>query len=195
MNGLDRKITYLRNLIANPGTEAEGATAQRMLNRLLAKAARHQGAPGGASDRRTYGRKYDQTKGKSLTDIAKLIRQDIKLATKAARAVHKPGDLAVADPVATLPHGLKISVRTRYFSGGGAIDIIIRHIPHAWGWVPQETVHWHKGQTPSPALKALAEELKDIHRAYNHDGSDIMTDYFDVRFYGNVSDDNGRTLA
>lgn len=29
--------------------------------------------------------------------------------------------------------------------------------------------------------------LERIHNAYNHDGSDVTTDYFDVRYYGTVT--------
>jgi len=34
--------------------------------------------------------------------------------------------------------------------------------------------------------KAAKMTLERIHNAYNHDGSEIQTDYFDVRYYGHV---------
>lgn len=53
------------------------------------------------------GCKYEATKGASLTDLAKRMRGDIKAARKSG----------------AIPDGVKISVRARYFSGGGSIDI------------------------------------------------------------------------
>jgi hypothetical protein len=47
----------------------------------------------------------------------------------------------------------------------------------------------HKTQTAE--ARAAEEILRDIHRAYNHDNSDAMTDYFDVRYYGQVSFEGG----
>jgi len=35
--------------------------------------------------------------------------------------------------------------------------------------------------------RAVSSALSDLHNAYNHDGSDAMTDYFDVKFYGGAT--------
>ncbi len=44
-------------------------------------------------------------------------------------------------------------------------------------------------------MKALAKAIRAIMDSYNYDGSDAMTDYFDVRFYGNVCNEYGLVLA
>lgn len=38
--------------------------------------------------------------------------------------------------------------------------------------------------------EAAKMTLERIHGAYNHTGSDVMTDYFDVRYYGTVTFDD-----
>ncbi|MFD8509670.1 hypothetical protein ACFV27_00790 [Streptomyces antimycoticus] len=120
------------------------------------------------------------------------MRADIKLALKVAKATAEPGAVATFDPFNAIPDGLKITVRTRHHS---SIDIVVRNIPEEWGWTEGED-RWGRPRTvATPALEALAQALKTIHRAYNYDGSDISTDYFDVNYYGGVADANGRHLA
>ena len=193
-----QKIQHLRDLINHPRTgEAERDTAHRMLARILAKASTldYEAAGITYADRRVYGAKYGQTRGLSLAQIAKLIRADIRLALKVAKATSAPGALTVHDPFAATPDGLKITVRTKTYSGGGSIDIVVRNIPDQWGWVKEIDLWGDMREVASPELKVLADELKAISDAYNYDGSDTMTDYFDVNFYGRVCTNEGRILA
>ena len=124
----------------------------------------------------TYGTKYAATKDLKRTEIAKLIRADIKAAVKA-------GGLPKA----------KYSVTCRSYSGGGSIDIYVSKAegirvynvdrllfehdePHAY--CPMDVY--------SAEMMAVVETLDAIHAAYNYDGSDYSTDYFHVRFYGDA---------
>ncbi len=128
---------------------------------------------GGVSSRRRYGSKYDGSL--STKDIAGRIRADLKAAVAA-------GDL----PGDSVTYG----VRARYFSGGSAIDITIRGFGatrvdgngaetdnrrdgKSWPWL-------------TDAARDVMAKVSAIRDAYNHDGSDIMTDYFDVNYYGSV---------
>lgn len=194
MTKTQKTIQNLRALIDHPRTgENERAAARRMLGRVLAKA-EQQGTQveGGFRDHRVYGDKYDKARSLGVVEIAKLMRADIKLALKVAKATAEPGSLATFDAFAAIPDGIKITVRTRHYT---VIDIVVRNIPDAWGWT-EETDDWgNKRPMPTPALNALAQELKTIHRAYNYDGSDISTDYFDVNYYGGVSTEHGRRIA
>ena len=187
-------MELLRTLIDHPRTgDAERDAARRMLARLMAKAAA--GGTPGTADNRRYGAKYDHDHRLSTTGIAKLIREDIKLARKVAQMAAAPGAVAVADPIADAPAEIKFSVRTQYFSGGSSIDVHICGIPQAWGWETREDRYGYMTDMPTAALAALAGEVKSIMDAYNHDGSDIQSDYFDVRFYGSVYNEGGRVLA
>lgn len=196
------RIEYLRTLIADGSGAHDGEreTARRMLARLLAKQKEETAGAAfrrefGGAYARWYGDKYDRTHGLTLTEIATLIREDIKLAQKIGRKLAVPGEVAVVDPIGTAPKEIKYSVRTQYYSGGGSIKIFVRNIPQEWGWVT-ETDQWgYEREVPTPALKALAKELKAISNAYNYDGSDITTDYFDKRFYGFVMSEGGLSLA
>ncbi|GAB3902459.1 hypothetical protein GCM10029964_092970 [Kibdelosporangium lantanae] len=135
------------------------------------------------------GSKYNQARHLSLTEIAKLMRADIKLARKVGNKTKNPSGDAVAlrDPIADAPAGIKYSVRTEYYSGGGSIDITIKNIPQEWGWT-EDTDEWgNKVLTATSALADLYEAVDEIHRAYNYDNSDIQTDYFDRNYYGHVS--------
>ena len=164
-----------------------------MLARLMAKAAAD-GEPA-RTDHRWYGAKYDHDGRLSTTDIAKLIRQDIKLARKVAKMAAAPGGVAVADPIADAPAEIKFSVRSQYFSGGSSIHVHICGIPPVWGWETREDRYGYMTEMATPALSALAQEVKSIMDAYNHDGSDSQFDHWDVRFYGSVYNEGGRVLA
>lgn len=194
MTKTQKTISNLRALIDHPRTgENERAAARRMLKRVLAKA-EQQGTQieGGFRDHRVYGEKYDKARNLGVVEIAKLMRADIKLALKVAKATAEPGTVATFDAFAAIPEGIKITVRTRHYS---SIDIVVRNIADEWGWA-EETDNWgRKRAMPTPALKALARELGIIHDAYNYDGSDISTDYFDVNYYGGICDERGRRIA
>jgi hypothetical protein len=192
MNGTaaktQKKIDLLRTLIDHPRTgEDERDTARRMLKRLLAKTLQDgsSGRPGHA-DTRVYGSKYEQAKNMGLAEIAKLMRQDIKLTRKIGQKAAGPGALAVPDPIADMPADIKISITSQYYSGGGAIRVMVKNIPEAWGFIKEED-HWGVMRSvPSPAFAALLVELRVIHFAYNYDNSDITTDYFERNYAGTV---------
>lgn len=177
--------------------EHERAAANRMLDRFRNLLAEHTKGSG-YTDRRWYGGRYANTSDLDLTDIAKLIRAEVKLARKIAKMTATPGAMKIADPIGDAPTAIKVSVRTQYYSGGGSINVRLSNIPAEWGWV-EEPDDSHYDRRPrkvaTPALKAFARAIKDVMNAYNYDGSDLMTDYFDKRFYGHVTDDEGLILG
>lgn len=123
-----------------------------------------------------YGNKYEATKSLSKTEIAKCIRADIREAIRDEK----------------LPEGMKVSVRTKFFSGGSSIDIRVTALPVAFPLVEVDDRDgskygaWKHGYGYTDEAKALRRALKAISDAYNYDGSEIMVDYFHVRFYGDV---------
>jgi hypothetical protein len=147
---------------------------------------------------RSYGARYDEPgKYARVADIAKLIRRDIK------EAIGR-GDLP--------GRASNYSVRSESFSGGSAIRVKAIGLDGLYqqceGFVPASEDGYGRRACGDPWCKAggrhadlpharyhdiLSVEgrrvegiLKSIHSAYNHDGSDVMTDYFDVRYYGGV---------
>lgn len=144
---------------------------------------------------RSYGYLYE-TLGKGYVDtadIAKAIRADIK----------------VAKAEGLLPKGWKYSVRIERFSGGSSINVSVRGASDAWMecdgsdgegrgcpnvWCagrndPARAAHAERHARLTPEGAAAKMTLERIHGAYNHDGSEVMTDYFDVRYYGSVTFD------
>jgi hypothetical protein len=135
----------------------------------------------------TYGTKYEATKDLSRVEIAKLIRADIKAAVKAG----------------TLP-AAKYSVTCQSYSGGGSINIKVADV-NKEGFVlhNEARLRWdlenpHAGlyNAPSnvrdlysPEAVEMKKTLEGIMGAYNYDGSDIQSDYFNVRFYGGAEID------
>lgn len=121
---------------------------------------------------RAYGDKYEA--GLSTPEIAKKLRQDIKAAVKAGE----------------LPKGLKVSVRSESFSGGSAIRLRVTAVPDGFTiynpeWVAAEDKREpHHLPWASPEADKVARVVEGLAAAYNYDGSDTMTDYFDVNFYG-----------
>lgn len=112
------------------------------------------------------GSKYRQTANLTRTEIAKLMRADIK--------------------ALKLPRGFEISVRTETFSGGGAIRICVMAVPADFLLIESLSDGLYQRRTLTPAAKRLLASLKDIHSSYQYDDSDIMTDYFHCRYYGDA---------
>lgn len=130
---------------------------------------------------RVYGDKYDdKLDGPGL---AKAIRRDIKQAVRAG----------------TLPNGI-YSVRFSWATHSYAIDVRVKHLEGIAVLNPQHE-RYNQGGTPrndwppdarewlSPQGKEIKDTLESIMGAYNHDGSEIETDYFDVNFYGHAEFD------
>jgi hypothetical protein len=111
---------------------------------------------------RTEGSKY--TGFRSAVDIAKDIRKDIKEEVAAGR----------------LPKDLKVSVRSRYYSGGQSIDILWSS---KYGTHVVEETNGYGAIRYSTHGQAIQDKLKAIGAAYNYDNSDAQSDYFDTLFY------------
>ncbi|MFE4329657.1 hypothetical protein ACFRQM_09395 [Streptomyces sp. NPDC056831] len=184
-----KKIERLRALIDHPRTaDNERSAAERMLRRVLdrAKADNVQLGGAGCVDTRVYGEKYDQVRDLGLAEIAKLMRQDVKLARKLGQQEAEPSALALMDALGTMPAPIKISIKSRYYSGGGSIDIRVKGIPYDWGFVKEEDMRGHMRTVPSPALAAVLADLKVIHWAYNYDGGDPYAEYAHRNYLGAV---------
>jgi hypothetical protein len=180
------RIERVRAIVDHPRTnEHLRAVAAHKLEKLLVQLGNVNATVTTARQGRTwYGAKYDHTGAQRTTDIAKLIREEIKLARKLAK--DGGGAPALIDPIGDAPASIKFGVRSEYFSGGSAIDITVKGVPQEWGWEQKKNEYGRMRWVHTPAMRALFDELKKVMAAYNHDGSDIMTDYFDVRFYGSV---------
>ncbi|NEW37845.1 hypothetical protein GV794_21855 [Nocardia cyriacigeorgica] len=164
------RISRLRALIEHPNTgDGERATAQRMLDRILAKAGHE---PVGD---RTYGNRHHRVgRHADIDRIADMIRDDIVLARATfAPGATRPGEPALRDPLGDAPSQITYTVDTPHHS---CIDVTIDNIPPDWGWVHEDGI-----DIISPALQELADELAEIMNGYNRDGSDI-----DKRFFGRV---------
>ncbi len=187
---LQARIERVRAIVDHPRTnEHLRAVADHKLKKLLAQlGAASATAIAARQDRTWYGAKNDHTGTQRTTDIAKLIREEIKLARKLAKD-GGGSTPALIDPIGDAPASMKFSVRSERFSGGSAIDIIVKGVPQEWGWMRQKDEWGRERWVHTPAMRALFDELKKVMAAYNHDGSDITTDYFDVRFYGSVETD------
>lgn len=137
---------------------------------------------------RSYGYRYAELGDHpTAAEIAKVIRADIKQ--------------AVGEGL--LPAAWSYSVRSDSFTGGQSVDVSVQDCPDAytacdggqdchnvWCSARNDPRYAHAA-TPHQVLTEEAEAaqvtLKRIHDAYNHDGSEIMVDYFDVRYYGQVT--------
>ncbi|MFN3991221.1 MAG: hypothetical protein ACK4IS_13295 [Erythrobacter sp.] len=125
------------------------------------------------------GAKYDATRDLDIKEIARRMRADI-----AALGLAK---------------GIKVSVRIQRYSGGQSIDISVTALPAGFKVLSKKAASWKKQfpnrlhDMPCAGRAAQSDELRDllgklnaIHSAYNRDNSDRMTDYFDVRYYGDA---------
>lgn len=122
----------------------------------------------------TYGSKY--SKGVDVAEIAKSVRADIKAAIKA-------GELPA----------IKVGVTVSRYAGGRSLRLNVTACPvdimnparvladaanpHAYPTIRE---------TYNEAGREILANLESILDAYNFDGSDRMTDYYHVNFYGHV---------
>jgi hypothetical protein len=198
-----KKVWILENLYFHARTgEGERDAAGRMLDRAIA-AAKKAGEITETGDNAAvwhgyklpevwYGSRYEEVKHMSVVEIAKRIREDIKLARKVDDKLATGATVALVDPLAplaTMPKGMKVSVRARH---GNAIDVRIYNLPEkGWGYVEEDD--WHvPGRTnwvPGVQLRGIIDALSEIHDQYNYDGSDTSVDYFNVNYYGHVEVD------
>lgn len=140
---------------------------------------------------RSYGYMYEAARDLTTTEIAKRIRADVKT--------------AVAEGL--LPVRWAYSVRTDH---GTAISVEVKDCADAWMpcdgrdcrdvWCKAKGLEeYAHGATEHAALTEEAQAakmtLERIHGAYNHDGSEIQSDYFDVRYYGHVGFEDAHSAA
>lgn len=118
------------------------------------------------------GEKYDREAAyRPAAEIAKDIRRDLKQAVAEGRLPGAP---------------TKYSVRVDNYSMGRSIDVEIQE----WPGVVERTETFEDGHTCRRYTDEAQEVMKvvqQIRQAYNYDRSDVMTDYFDVNFYGSVT--------
>lgn len=153
---------------------------------------------------RRLGTKYQGYMGAS--EVAKLVRADIAEAKAAGK----------------LPKALKVYVTSESYSMGQSVNVRIGYDEKFWmvceGIVPGSKQYfddgvgytalncgnvWCAANNDSPnaevheVLTIEGRRIKGIveaiHAAYNHDGSDLMTDYFDVMYYGIVEVEDKRS--
>lgn len=136
---------------------------------------------------RSHGYRYAEL-GEHPTpaQIAAAVRQDIKQAVTEG----------------LLPERWSYSVRSESYSGGCSVDVRVQDCGDAWkpcdGGAKCRNVWCAARRDPNYAHAAEQHEvmtdeaesarmtLQRIHGAYNHDGSEVQVDYFDVRYHGHV---------
>lgn len=145
---------------------------------------------------RSYGYRYAELGDHpTAAQIAKVIRADIKQ----------------AQDEGLLPRHWSYSVRSDSYSGGQSVDVEVRDCPEAWVecdgghgcrnvWCAarNDPAYAHAAETHrvlTADAQAARMTLERIHNAYNHDGSEIQVDYFDVRYYGTVQFESASDYA
>ncbi len=123
----------------------------------------------------TYGSKHSKEMG--TKECAAAIRAEIK------------AEIAAGN----LPAG-SYSVRMKRFAGGSSIDVSIADLPiivlnrHRIA-ADLAGINTHRTNLPvyTEAGKAIHDRVEAIIQSYNYDGSEIQSDYFNVKFYGHAS--------
>ena len=153
---------------------------------------------------RSYGYKYKETGDEyaSAAKIAKLMRADIKVAVSEGFLPGAPVKYSVTSEYYSMGQSINITVKgwpdawvecdgtvpgTRRTWEGGATTAT--GCPNMWCAArndPERAAHATPHSVLSEEARAAEMTLERIHGAYNHDGSDSMVDYFDVRYYGQV---------
>lgn len=128
---------------------------------------------------RTYGAKYDDKL--STKDIAARVRAEIRAAVKAGTlpagtySVRKDHYRSIVVNISDL--GADV-FDPEYLAGGS--DYLMGPSRIEGGKLVRPSRY-------TPRINAAVEAVEGMLAAYNHDGSDIQTDYFDVNFYSHVN--------
>ena len=128
------------------------------------------------------GNAWEETRDLPIAEISKLIRSDLKAAVKSGN----------------LPAGLKTSVRLERFSGGRSIDVIVTALPEGWVILEPAFEAWQKqnphapysefdGEAQTKKHRELLSKLRELANRYNRKNIDTMSDYFNVRYYSDVT--------
>lgn len=134
---------------------------------------------------RSYGSKYEEFHTgpdgehvyRHASEYSAQIRADIKAAVAAGDLPGKP---------------TTYSVTCENYAGGRSIRVVIRDLPNAWVEPNSEEAGrmflFAPADQKVPSKEAVRTErdIKAMLNSYNYDGSDAMTDYYDVNFYGFV---------
>lgn len=192
---IQRKLDYLTALVDHESTSAiEKAAAERARARLV-KALQDAGPKVASSyqwEPRWAGEKYVRGEFKPTTEIAALIRAEIKVARALGKHKPQPGEVSVPDPIADAPVQIKIGVRVPHY---GSIIVTVKNIPTEWGYGEYGVDIYDRPCTaPSPALCKLGEALKSLANQWNYDNSDSSSDYFDTNYYLSVNDETGHGI-
>jgi hypothetical protein len=143
----------------------------------------------GYSGNMFIGSKYNETANLGISDIAKLVRTELK---------------------ATYPN-CKFSVTIDRYSGGQSMDVTIKStdfnpfssefIAHLKSnnplreWNANTQFVYQSTPTYSKEYEELEQKVRAILNQYNYDDTDTQRDYFDVRFYSHVRFDNNSNIA
>lgn len=121
---------------------------------------------------KAFGSKYD--KNLTTVEIAALVRKEIKAAIKSGAlpkgkySVRKDHHKSITVCIS----GLGFLVANPDYNRLGERDFVVHQ--------PAERRYTPRARATLKAVEAMLE-------AYNYDGSDIMSDYFDVNFYSSVN--------
>lgn len=160
---------------------------------------------------RSYGYKYEEQQGKTTAEIAGLIRRDIKQAIADGLLPGKPVKYSVRTDVFAGGSAIRVSVQDwadawqdcdGYVPGseapvsGHGRDLCRNYFCAArLELLREERPGAETHQVLTPDARAAQMTLERIHQAYNHDGSEAMTDYFDVNYYGSVEFESPSSAA
>ena len=148
---------------------------------------------------RSYGYRYEEpAKSATNADIAKMIRRDVKQAqeegllpprwTYSVRSDHLAIDVDVRDcPDAWQPCDGTVPGSRREYPDGSSTAT---GCPDVWCAARNDPAYAHAAKhhdVLTEEARVAEMTLERIHNAYNHDGSEVMVDYFDVRYYGGVT--------
>lgn len=133
---------------------------------------------------RRYGERALQTSDLRVKDLAPLIRKEIR-------------ELVPTEHRGKGPDQITVSVRYDIATWTPAIRVTIVIPDQIWELCQQFETEYGRLERQNEELMVgkyepirkivrLYKQAQEIHESYNHNGSDAMVDYFDVRFYGHV---------
>jgi hypothetical protein len=201
-NTMTSTAAHLEALRDRASNDYERDAAQRALTRHLEGLAARGASTKTARtwvDTSTYGDKRTPGVHMTTTEIVERMRADLKVAKSGSATAAKAGDVAVVEPLtqafAKLPKGVRITVMSKWL-GGCTTEVNVRlwgsgEAFTAWAWreltaEERDADGYDRFELSTEAAEICRILRDELVSAYNRDNSDLMTDYFDRDYYGDV---------
>lgn len=104
-------------------------------------------------------------------------------AAEISKAVKK--ELVAMQKAGQFPAEIKFSVKSRKYSMGQAVDVVVTGWETEQVWSKEWSNYWERVvKNMKPEAKEILEKVETVRNQYNREAINAQIDYFSVNYYG-----------